>query len=745
MATAPPAPNETSVLIMGHRVAFPAGKSPFPAQLAVMSSTLSALNRKQHALVESPTGSGKTLALLSSCLTFQRDIVRQEFAELQHRQVETAQQQTQQTKQGSEWDDDAFELLQRSVKRVKREADNTAAIIADDEAIENLQQVQDLAQEYSQQESHEESQQTQESAAFGPDDLQQQQQSEVITPRIYFCSRTHSQLAQVVKELKGCPESYMATPDLPVKLGETTLRSCVLGSKRVMCVNEEVNDEPSLVNARCQELRMEKERKMANAKNEEEMDEAGCPYSQTSFSQLRQRLPQIWDIEDVTKTAPSCKECAYFFSKNLLEKAHIVFCPYNYILDPSIRKAVGITLHNSIVVLDEAHNVEDTCRSGASLELTDNILAASIKSFDDVLKQETHIMIPEAYDAVRYALSYVKTWFNTNEDLVRDPGDPDEDDCYMLWSTEDALAMLRECGLAEVGESDMDQIVQNQQMMMNSPGTKILLNSLALSTATRVISVASYMLRSNGKDADDFKVVITKKRRRTEDTEIIDTKLCIWCLSAAVVFSDVAFQARSVILASGTLSPMDSFAGELGVDFPIRLEANHVVNMRKQVFVGARNRIEMPTLGPAPAQEPVPALIPAFTSTTGTSGSPLVLEYEENASIKNEPRSWSGEVKFEPLAVPGEYGLAPVPTFLSAVGTADAPIELEDEDLTTIKYESQGGIASIKNEPSPALVEPAPPPTPALPSVLGTVNHPIVLDFDDSVPVKMETCAASGR
>lgn len=66
-----------------------------------------------------------------------------------------------------------------------------------------------------------------------------------------------------------------------------------------------------------------------------------------------------------------------------------------------------------------------------------------------------------------------------------------------------------------------------------------------------------------------------------------DTTLCIWCLSAAVVFSEVACRSHSVILASGTLSPMDSFAGELGVDFPIRLEANHVVNMRKQVFIGA--------------------------------------------------------------------------------------------------------------------------------------------------------------
>ena len=34
---------------------------------------------------------------------------------------------------------------------------------------------------------------------------------------------------------------------------------------------------------------------------------------------------------------------------------------------------------------------------------------------------------------------------------------------------------------------------------------------------------------------------------------------------------------RSVILTSGTLSPMDSFQSELGMPFPIVLEANHII------------------------------------------------------------------------------------------------------------------------------------------------------------------------
>jgi Rad3-related DNA helicase len=54
-------------------------------------------------------------------------------------------------------------------------------------------------------------------------------------------------------------------------------------------------------------------------------------------------------------------------------------------------------------------------------------------------------------------------------------------------------------------------------------------------------------------------------------------QLCIWCLHASVGFSDISEQCHSVILASGTLSPLDSFAGELGADFPVRVEASHVI------------------------------------------------------------------------------------------------------------------------------------------------------------------------
>ena len=60
--------------IAGTDVLFPAGRTPFASQKAVISQALSALRGATNVLLESPTGTGKTLALLAACLSWQRAV-----------------------------------------------------------------------------------------------------------------------------------------------------------------------------------------------------------------------------------------------------------------------------------------------------------------------------------------------------------------------------------------------------------------------------------------------------------------------------------------------------------------------------------------------------------------------------------------------------------------------------------------------------------------------------------------------
>ena len=49
-------------------------------------------------------------------------------------------------------------------------------------------------------------------------------------------------------------------------------------------------------------------------------------------------------------------------------------CPYNYLIDPSNRRSLGIDVRNDIVIIDEAHNIESACRDSASLTLGASVL-----------------------------------------------------------------------------------------------------------------------------------------------------------------------------------------------------------------------------------------------------------------------------------------------------------------------------------------------------------------------------------
>ena len=97
--------------------------------------------------------------------------------------------------------------------------------------------------------------------------------------------------------------------------------------------------------------------------------------------------------------------CPYFALRGIKEEAQIIFCPYNYLIDPLIRDQVWggggggggssgsgsyslatatvsvtvvsvlssqmlIDLQGQVVVLDEAHNMEDAARDAASQTVT---------------------------------------------------------------------------------------------------------------------------------------------------------------------------------------------------------------------------------------------------------------------------------------------------------------------------------------------------------------------------------------
>ncbi|CAE7825014.1 unnamed protein product [Symbiodinium sp. CCMP2456] len=172
-------------------------------------------------------------------------------------------------------------------------------------------------------------------------------------PQVMFATRTHAQVRQAIRELKR-------TPYRPIM--------AVLGSREAgLCIKEEVlqsaEDDGQLRHA-CRQARRQK-----TCSFHEGLASPGVP----EIIQARLRGSEPWDIEDMAQFGTMTNSCPYYVAHSVAKHAQLVFCPYSYILDPSVRQASGLScadLSGRMIILDEAHNVEGTCRDAGSAEIT---------------------------------------------------------------------------------------------------------------------------------------------------------------------------------------------------------------------------------------------------------------------------------------------------------------------------------------------------------------------------------------
>lgn len=178
-------------------------------------------------------------------------------------------------------------------------------------------------------------------------------------PKVIYASRTHSQLTQAMQELKRSSYAH--------------LKAGVLGSRDQLCIHPDVVKEVGNAN-KIHMCKLKVTTRTCTFHHRVEAAKSAPEFQQAS----------VLDIEDLVTAGRKLKCCPYFVSRELLPDADIVFMPYNYLLDPKARKANKVELANTVIILDEAHNVEKMCEDSASVQLASSEVATCI---DDV----THV------------------------------------------------------------------------------------------------------------------------------------------------------------------------------------------------------------------------------------------------------------------------------------------------------------------------------------------------------------------
>uniref|UniRef100_A0AAA9TMM8 Regulator of telomere elongation helicase 1 n=1 Tax=Bos taurus TaxID=9913 RepID=A0AAA9TMM8_BOVIN len=407
-------------------------------------------------------------------------------------------------------------------------------------------------------------------------------------PKIIYASRTHSQLTQVISELRNT--SYRP-------------RVCVLGSREQLCIHPEVKKQES------NHMQVHLCRRKVASRS--------CHfYNNVEEKSLEQELATpILDIEDLVRSGTKHKLCPYYLSRNLKQQADIIFMPYNYLLDAKSRRAHGIDLKGTVVIFDEAHNVEKMCEEAASFDLTPHDVASGLDVIDQVLEERTKVaqqaeLHPEfSADSAGSGLNLepedlaklkmILLRLEGAIDAVELPGDNSgvtKPGSYIfeLFAEAQITFQTKGCIL-----DSLDQLIQHLAgragLFTNTAGLQKLVDIIQI--VFSVDSAEGDPGPMMGLASQSYKVHIhldAGHRRTAQRSDVWNTTaarkpgkvLSYWCFSPGHSMRELVRQGvRTLILTSGTLAPMASFSLEMQIPFPVCLENPHVINQH-QIWVG---------------------------------------------------------------------------------------------------------------------------------------------------------------
>lgn len=474
-------------------------------------------------------------------------------------------------------------------------------------------------------------------------------------PVIIYASRTHSQLSQVVAELHRTAYA-------------SSLKICVLGSRSQMCIHPIVSQAKggmSAINRTC----------TAYVKRQ------ACSYHSHYERYPREAMPKTRDIEDLVAWGRKHEVCPFYTAKAQQETADIIFVPYNYIIDPLIRKSLSVDLQGSVIILDEAHNLETVASDAASFELTSTDLklcVTMIQQYIDMKQDSLVAPLLESHLGGKSAPKVVSAPSASNTDDNGKEGDEDviADDLDRISHFEPTPTLMKTMitnlltelssivfpvgSNAKVGDGKwvyeifeklgittenahayltlVDrmafEISEAQGSYVQVPSANSV-NPYAGANAMSSVSECLRKMFMTGLPASEvsshFKAVVQREQAKTgffsgrrgapgsnyasldpSSTGVGDGsaapnissatgtstrpanpfdrqwtyKLSLWCFHPGMAMRSLMNTGvRSLIVTSGTLSPLDSFAYELGIPFPLRLENAHVIPT-SQIWVG---------------------------------------------------------------------------------------------------------------------------------------------------------------
>ncbi|KAM6289173.1 LOW QUALITY PROTEIN: general transcription and DNA repair factor IIH helicase subunit XPD, partial [Aegotheles albertisi] len=184
--------------------------------------------------------------------------------------------------------------------------------------------------------------------------------------KLIYCSRTVPEIEKVIEELRKLMDFYEK------ELGEKEpFLGLALSSRKNLCIHPEVSALRfgKEVDSRCLGLTAS----YARARHQLDGSQPSCRFFE-EFDAHGRDVPVpfgVYNLDDLKALGRLRGSCPYFLARYSILHANVVVYSYHYLLDPKIADLVSKELaKKSVVVFDEAHNIDNVCIEAMGVNIT---------------------------------------------------------------------------------------------------------------------------------------------------------------------------------------------------------------------------------------------------------------------------------------------------------------------------------------------------------------------------------------
>jgi DNA excision repair protein ERCC-2 len=423
--------------------------------------------------------------------------------------------------------------------------------------------------------------------------------------KLIYCSRTMSEIEKALAELKALMK-YRAD-----QLGEVEdFRALGLTSRKNLCLHPSVKREKSgsVVDARCRSLTAG----FVKEKKERGEDVELCVYHENlDLLEPHNLLPTgVWTLDGLAQYGEQHKQCPYFTSRRMMPFCNVIIYSYHYLLDPKIAERVSKELSKDcIVVFDEAHNIDNVCIESLSIDLTEDSLRKAARGASNLERKITEM---KATDAQKLQNEYSKLVeglqaadeardegaFMSNpalpDDLLKEavPGNIRRAEHFMAFLKRFVEYLKTRMKVLHVISETPQSFLQHLKELTFIEKKPLRFCAERLTSLVRTLELSNIEDYQPLQEVASFATLVATydtgfllilEPFESDTAQVPNPVLHLTCLDAAIAIKPVLERFSSVIITSGTISPLEMYPKMLG--FSAVVSESYAMTLARRSFL----------------------------------------------------------------------------------------------------------------------------------------------------------------